>query len=51
MLIVDVVLGRMPGFVAGVLALLVIAGFWLVIPWLARRGRHRAYAEDDDEPA
>ncbi len=51
MLIVDVVLGRVPGIVAGVLALLVIAGFWLLIPWAARRGKHRAFAEDEDEPA
>ena len=51
MLIVDVVLGRLAGFIAGGLALLVIAGFWLLIPWLARRGRHRSYVEDEDEPA
>jgi len=51
MLIVDVVLGRVPGFIAGGAALLLIAGFWLLVPRLAARGRHRAVDEDDDEPA
>ncbi len=50
MLIVDVVLGRVPGIVAGVAALLCIAAFWLLLPRLATRGRHRAVPEDDDEP-
>jgi hypothetical protein len=50
MLIVDVVLGRVPGLAAGAAALLLITGFWLLIPWFARRGRHRAFVEDNDEP-
>lgn len=51
MLIVDVVLGRVPGFIAGGAALVLIAGFWLIVPRIAARGRHREVVEDEDEPA
>ena len=45
MLIVDVVLGRVAGFVAGGAALLIISGFWLLLPRIAARGLRRGGAE------
>ena len=51
MLVFDVVLGRVPGIVAGVLALGVLGAFWLVMPRWASRGRHLSVDEGSDEPA
>ena len=51
MLIVDVVLGRVPGVIAGATALVVLGVFWLLLPRLAARGRHLSVDEGSDEPA
>jgi hypothetical protein len=44
LLIFDVVMGRVEGFVAGGLALAFLAVFWLVVPLVLARGAHRAAA-------